>query len=402
LISLLEKPAEQNLADFQNSAWNAVKPAVTAIEAAAIICGLICKVLNTQKACIYLNAKKEAAKTIGTATEFLNFENSPLPEQIEFSDSAVKIKLDDIGELFIETGQILDISPIASIISQILAAKSAEEYNISIAQTLLDNFTAPALPQIQPAYIPPQMPIPAPAQVPAPQAIAQTPDEMREVIAEIAAGAAHELNNPLTVISGRAQILKQQETDETKQLMLDQIAEKTGQAYEIVNQLMSYARPPQAQIRTVSPFIMINNCIEKVNTHYLDEPLDITIDSSIENLNDIEVDSDQIAEAMAQIIYNALESYESGNGPVIISGSSHLPDFVEIRIQDQGCGMSEETLKRAAEPFYSDKPAGRQRGMGLALAASLVRNNGGKLAFESEIDKGTIVSIRLPKTGKSA
>jgi signal transduction histidine kinase len=395
LISLLEAPSQQNLNEFQNSAWNSVKPAVSAIEAAALLCSLICKKLNLQKACIYLNAKKEAVKIIGNTTEFLNLENSPIPEQIGFSNSVLRIKLEDLGELLIETGQSMDIAPIASIISQILSAKSAEEYNLTIAQALLDNFTPAALPQI------PVQPI-QPVIQPIPQATVQTPVEMREVIAEIAAGAAHELNNPLTVISGRAQLLKQQETDETKLLMLNQIAEKTGQAYEIVGQLMSFARPPQAQIRTVSPFIMINNCLDKVNTHYLNEPLDITIDSSIENLNDIEVDADQVAEALAQIIFNSLESYESGNGPVIISGSSHLPDFVEIRVQDQGCGMSEETLQKAAEPFYSDKPAGRQRGMGLALAESLLRNNGCKLAFESEIDKGTIVSIRLPKTGKSA
>ncbi|MEN6384817.1 MAG: HDOD domain-containing protein [Phycisphaerales bacterium] len=401
LISLLETPSQQIFDEFQNTVWNAVKPAVSAIEAGGIICNLLCKKLNIAKACIYLNAKKDAVKTADNLTEFLNFENSPLAQQIGFSNSALKIKLEDIGEIFIETSQNFDFAPLISIISQILSAKSAEEYNLSIAQALLDNFTSPALPQIQQQQIEPPVEVQPPVQAALPQAAVQSPDEMREIIAEIAAGAAHELNNPLTVISGRAQLLKQQETDETKLLMLNQIAEKTDQAYEIVGQLMNYARPPKPQIRTVSPFIMINNCLEKVNAHYLNEPLDITLDDSIENLNDIEADAEQIAEALAQIIYNSLESYESGNGPVIISGSSQLPDYVQIRVQDQGCGMSEETLQKASEPFYSDKPAGRQRGMGLALAASLLRNNNCKLSFESEIDKGTIVSILLPKSGKS-
>jgi signal transduction histidine kinase len=411
LMTLLDKPAGQNIIDFQNNVWNAVKPAVSTIEAAGIICGLICKKLNVQKASIYLNAGKEAVKTIGDNTEFLTFENPPTNQQINFADAGTtQIELADIGQMFLQTMQDLDTAAIANVVTQLLTSKSAEEYNLSIAQTLLENFT-PAVQPTPPAPPAPQPTIPPLQQQTKPQAsqqtqptlqtTVQTPEELQERIAEIAAGAAHELNNPLTVISGRAQLLKQQETDPTKRLMLEQITEKTGQAYEIVGQLMSYARPTRPNTRTVSPFIMINNCIEKVNTRYLDEPVDITIDSSIENLRDIEVDSEQVVEAISQIIYNSLESYESGNGPVMISGSEHVPGFIEIRVQDQGGGMSEETLLKAAEPFYSDKPAGRQRGMGLALAASFLQNNGGKISFESQLDKGTTVAIRLPKTGKS-
>lgn len=397
LISLLDKPSQQNLTYFQANLWNAVKPAVSAIEAAGIICDSLCKNLNIQKACIYLNAKNEAVKSSACKTEFLTFENSPSLADIDFDESkSSQTALDSFGNLFIQGGDI-DISSLEPLITQILSAKLTEEYNLSMIQALIDDSETITPPQ-------PQTPQPAPQDDSPIQKIQMTiesPEQVREIVAEIAAGAAHELNNPLTVISGRAQILKQQETDETKLLMLNQISEKTGQAYEIVGQLMSYARPTKPNIRTVSPFIMINNCLEKINTRYLNEPLDITLDSSIENLSDIEVDAEQIAEAISQIIYNSLESYESGNGPVIISGSQRNPEFIEIRIQDQGCGMSEDTVKKAAEPFYSDKPAGRQRGMGLALAASLLRNNSATLSIESKLDKGTTVSIRLPRPAKS-
>ena len=119
----------------------------------------------------------------------------------------------------------------------------------------------------------------------------------------------------------------------------------------------------------------------------------------------IEVDAKQVAESLAQIVYNSLESYESGNGPVLIIGSAQSAqkeqNFVEISIKDQGCGMNEETLQKAAEPFFSDKPAGRQRGMGLSTAASFIRNNGGTLKIESQLDKGTMVTINLPRANKS-
>jgi signal transduction histidine kinase len=222
-----------------------------------------------------------------------------------------------------------------------------------------------------------------------------------EIAAELAAGAAHEMNNPLTVISGRAQLLLQSETDETKKLILNQIIEKIGDIGQIVGQLMSYARPARPQTRTISPFIVINNCLEKVNARYLSEPLDIKLEN-IESLRDVEIDPEQAAEAIAQIIYNSLESYESGNGPVRIIGSEQPQiGFVEFCIMDRGCGMSPETLQKATEPFFSDKPAGRQRGMGLSLAASFLKNNGCTLRIESQLDKGTAVTIGLPMTKKS-
>ena len=233
--------------------------------------------------------------------------------------------------------------------------------------------------------------------------VQQAPEKgsLAETAAELAAGAAHEFNNPLAVISGRAQLLLQSETDETKKLILNQIIEKIGDIGQIVGQLMSYARPARPQTRTVSPFIVVNNCLEKVNTRYLSEPLDINLEN-IESLSDIEIDPEQVAEAIAQVIYNALESYESGSGPIRIIGSEQPQSgLVEICIMDNGCGMSTETLQKAAEPFFSDKPAGRQRGMGLSLAASFIKNNGCTFRIESQLDRGTKVTISLPMTNKS-
>jgi len=393
IISLVEKADGQNFAEFQSKIWNAVKPAVSAVEAAAIICTEICRIFDAQKACIFLNAKKECVKTVSGKTEFLTFSKSPTLADIDFEENQTsQTDLGGIGLLFVESANDFDYAAVAQTIVQILSAKSIEEYHLSIMQCLLDDGTLWSRPVPQSS---------TEKESAFTEKIVQSSEQMREIIAEIAAGAAHEINNPLTVISGRAQLLMKQETDETKLLMLNQIMEKTSQAYEIVHQLMRYARPAKPNIRTVSPVIIINNCLEKINAHYLNEPLDITIDSTIENLSDVEADAEQIAEAMSQIICNSLESYESGNGPVIIAGSEHKPGFIDIRIQDQGCGMTPQTLQKAAEPFYSDKPAGRQRGMGLALASSLIRNNGGEISLESQIEKGTTVTIRLPKTAKS-
>ncbi|MFA5291976.1 MAG: ATP-binding protein [Phycisphaerae bacterium] len=392
-MPLLENSWERKFSDFLSAMSASLNPASSAIDAAGTICRLICRILNAEKACIYLLPQDykqyETATAAGDTLQFSTVANPSSASDMGFDPqntehTKLQIGKYTIGEMFLQiknAGSLPEVSVIASFVSQLIAVKLAGEHDQSIAQAVIDNFAQ------TPKEQPPQLSQPA--------------ADVRETIAEIAAGAAHELNNPLAVISGRAQLLMESETDETKKLIMRQIVEKTGDAYEMVGQLMSYARPAKPQIRTVSPFIMVNNCLEKANARYLSEPIDVTVEN-IENLSDIEVDPEQIAEAIAQIIYNALESYESGNGPVRIIGSEQpQSDTIEIVIKDQGCGMSEETLRKAAEPFFSDKAAGRQRGMGLALASSLLKNNGCTISIQSQPDKGTTVTILLPKTNKS-
>ncbi|MGA2914585.1 MAG: ATP-binding protein [Sedimentisphaerales bacterium] len=268
---------------------------------------------------------------------------------------------------------------ISDFIAKMASIINRNEYEESIAQSAVE-----CLEQIK-------------TQPPAEPGTKSQKETLPETVAEIAAGAAHELNNPLAVISGRAQLLSQSETDETKKTVLNQISEKAKDIHEIVGQLMSYARPLKPHIRTVSPFIIINNALEKVNARYLSEPIDIKLEN-IESLSDVEADGEQVADAIAQIIYNALESYESGNGPVQIVGKEQ-GESVEIQIIDSGCGMSEETLQKAVQPFFSEKSAGRQRGMGLSLAESYLKNNGCTLKIESKLEKGTTVTINLPRAG---
>ncbi|MGD0785826.1 MAG: HDOD domain-containing protein [Sedimentisphaerales bacterium] len=391
-LSLLENTAEQKLTDFYTAVSNSLNPASSAIEIAAVICRQICKTLNAEKASIFLSQQNSKQyETVTSAGDSLQFSIIDNPPSAEGANNVKYLKLQSgnntVGGMFLQVQQDSFLSDqssantLAAFVAQLIAIKLAGLQDQTIAQAVIDNFDQSPKESPKISY--------------------QSTADLCETIAEIAAGAAHELNNPLAVISGRAQLLSQSETDETKKIILNQITEKTKDAYEIVGQLMSYARPAKPQTRTVSPFIMINNCLEKVNVRYLSEPLDIKLEN-IENLNDIEVDPEQIAEAIAQIIYNALESYESGNGPVqIIGGEQKEKNLIEISIKDSGCGMSPETLQKASEPFYSDKPAGRQRGMGLALASSMLKNNGCTVNIQSQLDKGTTVTILLPKSSKS-
>ncbi|MGE5295346.1 MAG: sensor histidine kinase, partial [Solirubrobacterales bacterium] len=119
---------------------------------------------------------------------------------------------------------------------------------------------------------------------------------------------------------------------------------------------------------------------------------------------DVLVDSAQIASALANIIANAVESYADAMGPVKITAEPSAPSEdptksvggVTLQICDLGCGMDEATRKKAASPFFSAKPAGRKRGMGLAFASRLIQLNGGVLEIESQSGHGTTVTVVLP------
>jgi signal transduction histidine kinase len=416
-LSLLDETAEQDFTDFLDAVSSSISPASSVMDIAGTICRLIRKTLKAEKAGIIINdnGQYQAVTADGDKTQFASFDNAPSVQEAGFDGQNTKsteleISGSIIGSMLVQIpagGTPINASLLNKVklfIAQLIAIKLAGQHDRDIAQAVIDYAEVPPTTDKQPR---PRGSGLNNAAVPLRQAQGETaaakqPDaaDLSDAVAEIAAGAAHELNNPLTVISGRVQLLMQRETDEAKKQILNQIVEKTKNAYEIVGQLMSCARPAKPQTRVVSPLIMINNCLEKVNVRYMSEPLEIRLEN-IENLNDIEVDTEQVAEAIAQIIYNSLESYESGNGPVEISGSEQTEqNRIEIIIKDIGCGMSEETLKKATEPFYSDKPAGRQRGMGLAIASSLLKNNNCTMNIQSEIDKGTIVRITLPKAGE--
>jgi signal transduction histidine kinase len=95
------------------------------------------------------------------------------------------------------------------------------------------------------------------------------------------------------------------------------------------------------------------------------------------------------------VIDNSVESYADALGPVKITAEP-TDAGVRVQVSDLGYGMDGETIRKAMYPFFSAKPAGRKRGMGLAYTARLVQLNRGTLAIESHPERGTIVTISLP------
>jgi putative nucleotidyltransferase with HDIG domain len=215
-------------------------------------------------------------------------------------------------------------------------------------------------------------------------------------LAELAAGAAHELNNPLAVISGRAQLLAESEQNQENKQILQQIQDNANEASEIIEDLMSFAEPPPPRPTLTKVSQVIDEALQLAGRKAKVEKINAKIEKA-DDVKSLFIDSAQIVSAVANIICNAVESYGDITGLVEITAQpAEFDDFVKLSIEDHGCGMSNETLKKATQPFFSAKPAGRKRGMGLAYAARLIQLNKGSLSIASELNKGTTVSIYLP------
>ena len=217
-----------------------------------------------------------------------------------------------------------------------------------------------------------------------------------QAVAELAAGAAHELNNPLAVISGRAQLLAEVETDQNKKQMLKQIEDRTRDITGIIQDLLAFARPAPTECDIASIASIVNEALQQTAKKHNIAVLETTI-TDIDALPNVYVDSRQIAAALSNVLSNALESYPGGNGPIEISGRHvEASEMIELTVQDHGCGMDADTLRKATLPFFSAKHAGRKRGMGLAQAQRLIQLNNANLHIASELDSGTTVTITLP------
>jgi putative nucleotidyltransferase with HDIG domain len=216
-----------------------------------------------------------------------------------------------------------------------------------------------------------------------------------DALAEMAAGAAHELNNPLSVISGRAQLLATHESEPTKLQGLKQIQQNAGEISTIIDDLMAFANPPKPHPSRTAHRQLLDEAIQlasqKTGTEHIDVRIEVAGD-----VKSVFVDSAQVASALANVITNSIESYADSTSMVKITASADKGDFVRLTITDLGCGMDAETIQKATWPFFSNQPAGRKRGMGLAHAARLIQLNGGRLSITSSPNCGTTVTILLP------
>jgi putative nucleotidyltransferase with HDIG domain len=220
-------------------------------------------------------------------------------------------------------------------------------------------------------------------------------------IAEMAAGAAHEMNNPLAVIAGRAQLLAAELADPKQQGSAKLIGEQSDRLSRIITELMDYAQPSPSAIGPCDAAELIARAIDQAKSR--DGSTDTKIDIAIGQVPRLSVDFRQVVSALAEVIDNALLASAEKDGRVEISAGYDLVSHrIAVTVADEGTGMDDFTLRRAFDPFFSSKPAGRRRGLGLAKALRWLQGSGGTMKLESRQGHGTRAVILLPAAGTLA
>ena len=218
-------------------------------------------------------------------------------------------------------------------------------------------------------------------------------------VGEMAAGAAHEMNNPLAVISGRSQLLESQLTDAKLKGSARLIYEQSHRLTDIITDLMDFARPVPPKLVESDLKDLLLNALADAKTHV--DPADRQIDVGVhDDVPRVLVDGRQIMGALVEIIDNALYATDGLKDRTPRVGITAAYDATSrmyaVTVTDNGCGMDEEVARRAFDPFFSSRPAGRRRGMGLPKALRWVEASGGSIRLDTRPGQGTRVLMLLP------
>jgi hypothetical protein len=215
-----------------------------------------------------------------------------------------------------------------------------------------------------------------------------------EALREFAYGAGHEINNPLANIAARAQALLVDEQDPERRRRLATIVDQAFRARDMIGGLMVFARPPRPQPAATPLAEIVRSVIEPLQATAAARGLRLENAPAPTPL-EVLVDAGQAVEALRAVVLNAIEAVEDG-GRVTI-GVREAGEAVEVEVADDGRGMDAATLRRAFDPFFSGREAGRGIGLGLPKAWRLVELNGGTVAVDSRPGGGTRVALTLPR-----
>ena len=221
--------------------------------------------------------------------------------------------------------------------------------------------------------------------------------EKLEAMAEFAAGAGHEINNPLAVISGRAQMLIRGESDPERRRDLALIHTQAMRVYEMIADMMLAARPPQPELQTVELGGLMTKVVEAMSAKADVRTIELRYDAPTESLV-VQADPTQLMVALRALCDNAFEAIgEKGAVELSARKASHGPK-IEIVVNDNGPGLSDAVRRHLFDPYFSGREAGRGLGVGLSKCRSIIRLHGGDIAVESKSGAGARFTITLPAT----
>jgi len=240
------------------------------------------------------------------------------------------------------------------------------------------------------------------------QLLAETRDALAEAktlaaLGDLAAGAGHELNTPLAVVSGRAQVMRDKAQTPEDRRTWQTIADQAQRISDIITGLMDFASPPAPKIVPFSAGKLLSESANAFSSSEHPQAAACRVDIQVEDgVPRVLADGGQVKAVLLELLANAASAVASQGLIALSASADDSRRHVLLKVRDNGAGMDAAVLARAFTPFYSAQKAGRRRGLGLPKAKRCVENNGGRMWIDSEPGKGTVVTIQLPAARQEA
>jgi two-component system NtrC family sensor kinase len=228
-------------------------------------------------------------------------------------------------------------------------------------------------------------------------------------IGQLAAGIAHELNNPLTGVLTFTTLLRRKMPEgSTDAEDLDLVIRETRRCASIIRRLLDFAREKTPEQKLVDLNALVEETVHFVERSAALQRVEIAL-ALQPGLPPLYADADLIKQVVMNILVNAQQAIE-GSGRIDVATRLHerrkiagsgVPagPAVEIAVTDTGCGIPPENLQRIFDPFFTSKEVGKGTGLGLSVSYGIVRSHGGEIAVESKVGEGSTFRIVLPVRG---
>ena len=222
------------------------------------------------------------------------------------------------------------------------------------------------------------------------------------ILGQLAAGAAHEIRNPLAAIRSTIQYLgKGMKNDPDSLEMVNELMEEVDRINKIVQGLLSFSKPSELETAKVDIEQLLKQSLVLLNNTIAEEQIDVNFNINTKNTVVI-ADASQLKQVFLNIIINAVEAMkECDKKNLIISLESGLPldyqtRYLKISFADSGKGIPQNNIENIFNPFYTTKQDGT--GLGLPISYGIINRHEGEMEAESTLGKGTTIIVKLPQT----
>lgn len=221
--------------------------------------------------------------------------------------------------------------------------------------------------------------------------------EKMAAVGALGSGLAHEIGNPLTSISNVAQIIERKTNDEWTRQHVRLLKDNIDRIKKIVGDFLEFARPKLAMRQSADAASALTTAarLARFDKRLHGTRLAVSIP---EGLQPVRITSEELQQIALNLIFNAADATRGKEGGLIEINAKENGDFVEIRVRDNGPGISEAQKARIFEPFYTTKQPGDGVGLGLFVTFSIVKRYGGEIEVESKPEASAEFIVRLRKS----